>query len=310
MKLIDIETFHLTHSQSPFFLRMEPCIMALGFFDGVHLGHQKVIRTARQIAREKKVKLAVMTFAPHPKEVLSNGNTKVHYLTPLPVKVDIFDKLGVDRLYVITFNQDFAELSPQEFINQYVIGLGAIHVVAGFDFTYGFKGQGNMDTILEDGRGKFQVTQIPKLQFSDEKISSTLIRQVIGEGDVERIPSFLGDYYETRGKILLNARGHYSADNTLIVSMLPYFMLPAKGVYEIETYIDHQKYQGIARIDGLENGSNFIEMKLFDRVTNLVNQTIKIKWIQRRAKIQRGKLNLHFLSSNHFESDYIVEGSH
>ena len=285
-------------------MNIESCVMALGFFDGVHLGHQRVIHNAKEIAREKNVKLAVMTFYPHPKEVLSNGNTRVHYLTPLDVKEDIFARLGVDRFYVVKFDPLLAELSPQDFINHYVIGLGAVHVVAGFDFTYGFRGQGTMDTIGEDGKGKFQVTTVPKVHCSEEKISSTLIRQLISQGDVQRIPSFLGDYYETRGKLQLKSRGHDLGNNTFIVSMHPFFMIPALGLYEIEATINQHDYRGIARIREGKNGSVLTEIKLFNRITYPVNPTIKIKWVQRIFK--KDMLKHPLLNSNKNENVYIM----
>lgn len=287
-------------------MNIESCVMALGFFDGVHLGHQRVIHRAKEIARKKNVQLAVMTFYPHPKEVLSNGNTRVHYLTPLAVKEDIFARLGVDRFYVVKFDTLFAELTPQEFINHYVIGLGAVHVVAGFDFTYGFKGQGTMDTIEDDGKGKFQVTQVPKVHCSEEKISSTLIRQLISQGDVQRIPSFLGDYYETRGEYQLISRGNDSGNYTFIVSMQPFFMIPAMGFYEIEATINQQRHRGIAKIREGKNGSVFTEIKFFNRISNLVNPIIKIKWIQRIYK--KDWITHPLLYSKNFENVYIFKG--
>lgn len=305
MTLIGLETYHLIHNQHPFTLNIEPCVMALGFFDGVHLGHQRVIHTAKEIANEKNVKLAVMTFYPHPKEVLSNGNRKVYYLTPMAVKEDIFARLGVDRFYVVKFDPLFAELSPQDFIHQYVIGLGAVHVVAGFDFTYGCKGQGTMATIGEDGKGKFQVTTVPKVQCNEEKISSTFIRKLISQGDVQRIPSFLGDFYETRGKFQLNSRGHDSGNHTLIVTMHPFFMIPAIGFYEIEAMIDQQNYRGIGKIREGKRGSFHTEIKLFNRMENPVNPFVKIKWMKQISK--KDWITHPLLYSNNFENVYTLK---
>ncbi|MBA4538028.1 FAD synthetase family protein [Bacillus aquiflavi] len=176
-----------------------PTVLAIGFFDGVHVGHQQVIKTAKQIAKKKKVKLGVMTFSPHPTEVLSRGKKAVQYLTPLSVKETIFTSLGVDILYVVTFDEVFSALAPKQFVAQYLIDLHVIHVVAGFDFTYGTKGKGNMGTLFYDSDEKLSVTTVTKVIYDGNKISSTYIRQLLNEGAVDQLPAYLGRHYVTKG---------------------------------------------------------------------------------------------------------------
>jgi len=124
--------------------------MALGFFDGFHLGHCEVIKTAFQKAKEKEVSLAVMSFFPHPKTVLSNGNKQICYLMPPVEKEKMLEKLGVNTFYLVKFEPKFASISPEEFVANYLNNLGVIHAVAGFDFTYGHKGKGNMERLKRD----------------------------------------------------------------------------------------------------------------------------------------------------------------
>ena len=197
-----MQTFYLNDGQDSSLPKSEPCVMAMGFFDGVHIAHQQVIQEAKNIAKKRKVKLAVMTFFPHPREVLCGGKEKMNYLTPLEVKINKFAQLGVDKLYVIKFDQAFAELSPKDYIEKYVTGLGAKHVVAGFDFTYGHKGKGTMQTMSIDGDGRFLVTVISKLNYKGQKIGSTFIRNLLSNGEVGEIASYLGDFYETRGEVV------------------------------------------------------------------------------------------------------------
>src|SRR5690625_826388 len=111
-------------------------VCAIGFFDGVHLGHQKVIKTAVQYAKEHDLQSAVLTFFPHPKVVLSNGEQTVKYITPPIEKQRALKQLGVDCLYTVTFNKDLSSLLPKQFIDHFIIGLNIKHLVAGFDFTY------------------------------------------------------------------------------------------------------------------------------------------------------------------------------
>ena len=122
-------------------------VMALGFFDGIHYGHLEVIQTALRIAREKNISLSVMSFFPHPKVVISNGKEQVNYLMPISEKEKILKSLGVDTFYIVKFDKTFAQLSPEEFVAEYLIGIGVVHAVAGFDFTYGSRRGGEFESI-------------------------------------------------------------------------------------------------------------------------------------------------------------------
>ena len=115
-----------------------PIVLALGFFDGVHRGHQEVIKRAIEKGKSLGVKVAVMTFDRHPKIIFQNiDGEKFKYLTMLDEKLEHFKNLGVDIAYVVKFDENLAYLSPQDFIDKYVVGLHAICVVAGQDYTYG-----------------------------------------------------------------------------------------------------------------------------------------------------------------------------
>ncbi|MFC3885541.1 cytidyltransferase [Bacillus songklensis] len=281
---------YLTHCPDFSLPQPEPCVIAMGFFDGVHIGHQQVIATAKKIAEKRKVKLAVMTFFPHPKEVLSHGKARMAYLTPIETKGENFARLGVDKLYVIKFDMNFAELSPKEFINKYVVGLGAVHVVAGFDFTYGYRGQGNMETISADGNGCFQVTTVSKLEHGGRKISSTLIRELLSKGDVGDIAPYLGDFYETRGEVLLYSRSQKRGSLKAEISTYPYYTLPADGFYEIEAHVENHVYHGVSHVRSKRGGSITMEIELFYLRKNIRDWTIKIKWLNRLSESKKVKM--------------------
>ncbi len=270
-----MQTFYLTDGQNTSLPESEPCVMAMGFFDGVHVAHQRVILEAKSIAKKRKMKLAVMTFFPHPKEVLCGGK-KMNYLTPLEVKMNKFAQLGVDKLFIINFDQSFAKVSPKEYIQKYVIGLGAQHVVAGFDFTYGYKGEGTMETMSMDGDGKFLVTIISKLDYNGEKIGSTMIRNLLADGEVNEIASYLGDYYETRGEVTtyyysFTQRGNYYLE----IDTLPYYTLPKNGLYDVELHAGNRIYQGSAFVE-----EDFVKLQVHEDLKEIPNLTIKLKWIR------------------------------
>lgn len=153
----------------------------LGFFDGIHLGHQKIIETAKQIAKQKNLKLAVMTFYPHPSSVIKKEGI-TQYLTPLPEKEKQFRELGVDLLYIVEFDIKFAKIPHDVFVNQYLVKLGCKHAVAGFDFTYGCKGKGNMKQLEIDANDRFEVTTVSKFERFGEKVSSTFFARKSHQG--------------------------------------------------------------------------------------------------------------------------------
>ncbi|WP_223588394.1 FAD synthetase family protein [Neobacillus bataviensis] len=218
METIYLNPENLTYWQQ----EAKPSVMALGFFDGIHKGHREVIQTAIQKAREKNLLLSVMTFFPHPKTVLSNGKTKVEYLMPLSEKEKLFSELGVDIFYIVEFDKEFSSLTPEKFAAKYLIDLGVVHAVAGFDYTYGFRGEGNMDRLKNDSGGILAVTKVEKVECQGEKISSTCIREKLANGNVEELPALLGRHYEVGcewdGRAL---------------KVRPYYTLPAPGRYVV-----------------------------------------------------------------------------
>lgn len=218
-----METIYINRDNLAFWQReAKPSVVALGFFDGIHKGHCEVIQTALQISQENHLSLSVMSFFPHPKTVITNGKKQVNYLMPLSKKEEILSKLGVDTFYIVEFDQAFASLTPAEFVSRYLINLGVVHAVAGFDYSYGHKGVGHMDRLKIDSEGLIEVTKVDKLEFQGEKISSTCIREKLLKGSVDELPSLLGRPYEIECEW-----------DGFQLKLKPYYLLPAPGQYEV-----------------------------------------------------------------------------
>lgn len=222
-----LKVIQLTSSNREFNLyEANPCVMALGFFDGVHLGHQEVINKAKAAAVKRNLPLVVMSFFPHPKEVISKGNKMFPYLMPMDEKQKKLEKLGVQIFYLVHFDREFAALSPEKFVENYLLDFGAELVVAGFDFTYGRYGDGNMDRMKADAKGLLNVIKVGKMEYEGEKISSTMIRNLICSGKVEQIPSFLGELYQIEGTVFWN-------NEDVDVYIRPNYLLPSSGIYHV-----------------------------------------------------------------------------
>ncbi|MEZ2660625.1 adenylyltransferase/cytidyltransferase family protein [Aneurinibacillus aneurinilyticus] len=279
-----METVWITHETKDSSIQKIPCVAALGFFDGVHIGHQTVIEEAKKMAIQEKLKLAVITFFPHPKEVLSDGKHSVRYLMPFAMRQEKLARLGVDVLYVIHFTPVFASLSPQQFVQEYLLAFHVKHVVAGFDFTYGYQGEGNMDTIKEHGYGEFGVTTVAKVNQAEKKISSTRIREMLAVGKVGSIPEYLGNFYETKGRIhSVYPFGQNEGYSTVTVSIDRHFTLPKPGVYETEAMIDSQYHTFVSLIRS--NNTSIVEVD--SEVLQALEQhkEIYLKWIKRLHEI-------------------------
>lgn len=254
----------------------EPCVMALGFFDGLHKGHRRIIETAKAIAKKEKLKFTVMTFFPHPSNVVPSSKKIDRYITPLPIKKQLFEEIGVERLIIVNFNTNFSKLSHMQFVDEYLIGLNCMHVIAGFDFTYGFKGKGNMDQLLIDSKGRFGVTTVKKLECQEEKISSTIIRELLKNGEVHRIPSFLGDCYSIKANITHVKK---NSSNILEVDIDMDYILPMTGRYRVKMLVGNNEVFGTVKIPKENKGSLVIKL---DRNAIIIDQkAIEFLFIRR-----------------------------
>lgn len=276
-----METIYLSESAAYLSFVKEPCVMALGSFDGVHLGHQRVIGMAKEIARRHNLPLALLTFYPHPREVLGKGQVKINYLMPLELKESVMAELGVDRFYVAKFDMDFASLSPRQFVERYLLHLNVKHAVVGFDFTYGAKGVGNAETLESDGSGMFQSYIVPRMESHGQKISSTVIRELLQLGEVKRLYDYLGCYYMTRGQIeSSDCDPKYGV--SVSVQVHAHYTLPGEGAYEVNIFMNNRVNNGIAYVALKPNGSREIKLALEDASVRLEGQSvIDFSWVDR-----------------------------
>ena len=239
-----MKTIHLNSTNLGYWKNHStPNVMALGFFDGIHNGHKKVIMTAGDVAKEKNLSLAVMSFFPHPKTILSKGNTEFDYLMPLSKKASILESLGVDTFYVVKFDKDFLSLLPEQFISSYLLDMSVIHAVAGFDFSYGHRGAGNIDRLKSDSSDRIDVTKVDKVDFNGKKISSTWIRELIFKGEMEQLSNVLGRYYET--EVYWNGQ---------CFQLTPYYILPDQGMYKVAITINGRLRETKVVIPANRNG--------------------------------------------------------
>lgn len=264
-------------------------VLALGFFDGVHRGHQHLIELARTTAREKQLPLVVMTFDRHPKEVYQKS--QVVYIDSLDEKAYKMEQLGVDYLLVIHFNTGFSKLSAQEFVDQIIVRLKADTVVAGFDYTYGPKDIANMKNFPKFAKGRFKIIDVPKQTYDGQKIGSTEIRRAISSGDMKLAAQLLGSPYVMSGIVGHGLRnGHKLGYPTANLVWTENKVLPKVGVYATKTNIGGKWYDSMTSVGynvTINEGKRiFIESNLFGFDQEAYGEKMIIKWY----KYTRGEI--------------------
>lgn len=262
--------------------------LALGFFDGVHLGHQRVIDAAIENAKRLGIKSAIMTFDPHPSIVLGGRNEKVFYITPLQQKLETFEKLGVDTAFVVNFTSDFAKLSPEDFVQYFIRDLDVKHVTAGFDYSFGSFGNGNMDLMKQLAGEDFGVTVVSKLEADEDKVSSTRIRKALQNGDMEEVHKLLGRAFEVPGIVVHgDKRGRTLGFPTANVQHMEGCFIPGTGVYAVKILVQNEWHDGVCNVGykptfkDPNNKQLSIEVHIFNFDKNIYGEEVVVGWYHR-----------------------------
>lgn len=272
----------------------ERMVLALGYFDGLHKGHQMVINKAKEIAAEKGLKSAVMTFDPHPSVILKKADQQAAAIITLDEKIRLLEEMDIDVLIIVKFTEQFAALRPQEFVDEFIIGLNVEHVVAGFDFTYGHMGKGTMETLPFHSRNEFLQTTVEKQTDHDRKISSTLIREVLRSGDVSYAMCLLGRPHYVKGTVIHgDKRGRTIGFPTANVDVDESYIVPPTGVYAVKIAIDGTEYEAVCNIGYKPTFKEeravkpSVEVHIFQFNSEIYGKEVIISWYKRIRSEQK-----------------------
>ena len=225
-------------------------IATTGFFDGVHTGHRKVIDTLCRTAAERGAKSAVVTFWPHPRNVLRQDARELRLLNSLEEKKELLKACGVDEIHVLDFTRELSRTSCEQFLRQYIIGeLGASAMIVGYDHHLG---NPQFSTDIASVAASLNLETIKAGSVSDQynTISSTYIRNLVATGGIERANRLLGYEYSLRGVVVSgNGIGHrinYPTANMQLYE--PLKVIPEQGVYAVKVYVEGGSYYGVCNI--------------------------------------------------------------
>lgn len=229
--------------------KAQPCVIALGNFDGVHLGHRRLLEAGLAQAKQLGTGLSVLVFEPHPLKVLF-PEQGIKLLTTREERLRAFEGLQVDTVYLLPFNRQMADTSPEEFVMKVLQPLGVVHVVVGFNYSFGAKGKGTAEDLIKLGQaGGFDVSVLEAQSINGRLISSSGIRKALLQGDVRTAKAMLGRspclcgtvvHGEERGRLLGFPTANLQPPEDLLV--------PKRGVYAVWSEIGGQRVAGMMNI--------------------------------------------------------------
>lgn len=275
--------------------RVENSVVTVGTFDGVHEGHRALMETVVRKAKERNARSVVITFDPHPREIISPGSDGIRLLTSLEERCEILKDMGIDVLLVIPFTRDFSLLSSEDFVRNIVFGkVGVSEFVIGYDHHFGRDRSGTIETIEKLGKELgFDAYVVSKKEMGDVTISSTTIRRELQDyGNVEQAARLLGRPYILNGVVIHgDERGRkigYPTAN--LKPEHPNKVIPKNGVYAVRVRVDDEWYRGMMNIGvrpTFDEHTVTLEVHIFDFDREIYGDTLQVRFIKRLRDEQK-----------------------
>lgn len=262
------------------------CVLALGNFDGVHLGHQRLLESGLDIARKRGQGMSVLLFEPHPLKLLF-PEKMIGLLTTSEYRLSLLEKLGVDTVYLIPFTHEMADTTPEEFVSKILLLLGVRHVVVGFNYSFGSQGKGTPEDLQTLGeRYGFGVSVLQAQTMAGKVISSSSIRKALLQGDIRLAENMLGRYPCLSGKVVKGEqRGRTLGYPTANFEFPEDLLLPKRGSYAVWTEFEGKKVLGMMNI-GMkptfhDDYVTTVEVHFFDFQGDLYHRELNINIVER-----------------------------
>ena len=295
-------------------------ILTVGSFDGVHLGHRKVIDRLNEIAASKNGESVIFTFAPHPRVVLSPQQNDLRLLTTLDEKIELLEQAGVDHLIIFPFTKDFSELSYTDFVHSILVTqLGIDSLVVGYDHKFGKNRKGDFEMLKGLAMAfRFELEKLDVLLSDDVNVSSTKIRHALQEGDIARANKYLGYPFGLNGTVVegqkLGRKIQFPTAN--IETSDPHKIIPGYGVYAVNVLVEGKTYEGMLNIGTrptINNNADHrsIEVHIFDFDQDIYQKQLELKFLAKvreeqkfgsidglRSQLEQDKLDVRHLLKN------------
>ena len=267
----------------------KPSIVTIGTFDGVHLGHQKIINKLQHLKQSTGLTTVVLTFDPHPRKILFPQQTDLKLITLVDEKLELLKKHNIDITVVYPFDIAFSQLDAEEYIKTILVKqLNVKHLVIGYDHKFGKNREGTIETLKQFAtKYNFTVEEISAKDIDAVNISSSKIRHAVDEGNMQLATDYLGHYFfinalVIKGKQLGQTIGYPTANLQIHNTDK---LIPKNGVYFVQVVVQNVSYFGMMNIGTNPTVTNTLNLKLevniFNFNTDIYNKSIKIKFVKR-----------------------------
>ena len=259
-------------------------IATIGTFDGIHIGHQKILNSLTRFAKENSLKSVVITFDPHPRKVINKKNS-IELINTIEEKKEILKTLGIDYLILQKFDEKFSETEANKFVEILKNNINIKKLIVGYDHRFGKNRNADINDLKKYGKElNFEVIEIDALEIKEVNISSTKIRSAIKDGNIRKANSYLGYNFFLSGEVVKgHSRGKELGFPTANLKIDKDKIIPKNGVYLVKSKIDHQYIYGMMNIGynpTFNNKSKKIETHFFNLNKNLYGKIIKIELLE------------------------------
>lgn len=262
-------------------------VVTSGTFDGVHIGHRKILTRVNEIAKKNNGQSVVLTYWPHPRLVLYPEQSDLKLLNTFDEKAELLEELGIDHLIKIPFTKSFSQLSGDTFTRKVLVEkIDTKKLVIGYDHRFGKNREGSFEYLMENAHHYgFEVEEIPPQDIDDVTVSSTKIRKALAEGHVDEASNFLGTYYQLTGIVVHGDKiGRSLSFPTANVYISQSFkLIPAEGIYAVTVVVNNKEFKGmlyIGKRPTLNKDEQTIEVNIFDFNSDIYGEPIKINFIK------------------------------
>ena len=265
------------------FTRLDYAVVTSGTFDGVHVGHQKILDRLREIASRNNGETVVITFWPHPRLVLHPEDDTLKLLNTFEEKAELLKEQGIQHLVRIPFTKEFSQYTSEEFIQKIVVEtIGTKKLVIGYDHRFGHNREGSFEQLkINAPRYGFEVEEIPRQDVDHVGVSSSKIRKALEEGDIDTTTHFLARPYALTGRVVMGDKlGRLLGYPTANIEIdTKYKLIPADGIYAVTVLHEHTTYKGMLYIGNRPtvNGTKRnIEVNIFDFAKDIYGESLTL----------------------------------
>lgn len=263
-------------------------VLTIGTFDGVHRGHQQIIKRVNQLARNNGGESILLTFHPHPRLVIKPDDTSLKLINTLEEKIDLLEQYGLDNLIITPFSREFSSQPPEDYITKFLWEKIRPHtIVIGYDHRFGKNRAGDIELMREYGQQLgFQVEEIEKQLVDDLAVSSTKVRNALQAGNIEQATSFLGHGFSMEGIVVKGDKigSDIGFPTANIFTDNPNKLIPDDGVYAVQVEVQGEQHDGMLYIGPrptLPNSSHRIEVNIFNFNKDIYGDKIRLHFISR-----------------------------